>query len=71
MQKVHRNFGFAKAILILDAGNTTKASELTLNEAMTLNKKVHDNRGDRIEEAADGVNMVKDKLNIIHCGYKY
>ena len=34
-QKVYKSLRFAKAVLILEVGNTTKASELALNEATT------------------------------------
>ena len=37
-QKVYKNFGFAKAVLILEVENLTKESELELNTARTLKK---------------------------------
>ena len=46
-----RTWGFAKVILILKVGNTTKESELELNKATKSNKKIYNNGRNRIEEA--------------------
>ena len=56
-QKVHKNFGFAKAVLILEVENTTKESELELNTART---KIHNNGGDRIKEAVCVIFVFQD-----------
>ena len=49
-QKVYKNFGFAKAVLILEVDNTTKESELELNTSGTLKKTICNNGGDKIKE---------------------
>ena len=37
-QKVYNNFGFSKAVLMLEVENTTEELELELNEATASNK---------------------------------